>query len=480
MWRWRDWVIDAFNAQHAVRPVHHRAARRRPAARTPTLDQKIATGFNRNHCINAEGGIDPGGVPRRVRRRPRRTRPATVWLGLTLGCARATTTSTTRSRRRSSTSSSRSSTTCRRTGIDGRDWQLDAVHVAAPREAARTRSWPSPRRSASLAADEGARGAASRQVDRGWRSSSSRRRPTSRRAATNGRWSTCRSTEPDGCRDGARRHRRLEGWRRQVRRRADRPRGRRSTARATSPVEHVGVGSRRTTRSPSARWVKPDGRQRRRRSSRRMDEADARARLRPLLAAGMIDVQLMHHVAGRRDHAGRRKPSRRANAVASRLGDVRRLGQGGRRARSTSTASRVEMTRRARQADRVDRHDGRCGSAAGGQPRRGSRADRRGPRLRPRARADEVAVDRRDRACMMLAHADDAAVAASRWRRSARSTSIPAHRGQQERLTRSTRRRRSAELLSDDPDGDGDGGDAEAARDVRAQARAVRPARATR
>ncbi len=32
MWRWRDWVIDAFNAQPAVRPVHHRAARRRPAA----------------------------------------------------------------------------------------------------------------------------------------------------------------------------------------------------------------------------------------------------------------------------------------------------------------------------------------------------------------------------------------------------------------------------------------------------------------
>ena len=32
MWPWRDWVIDAFNAQHAVRPLPHRAARRRPAA----------------------------------------------------------------------------------------------------------------------------------------------------------------------------------------------------------------------------------------------------------------------------------------------------------------------------------------------------------------------------------------------------------------------------------------------------------------
>ena len=33
MWPWRDWVIDAFNAQPALRPLHRRAARRRPAAR---------------------------------------------------------------------------------------------------------------------------------------------------------------------------------------------------------------------------------------------------------------------------------------------------------------------------------------------------------------------------------------------------------------------------------------------------------------
>ena len=31
---YRDYVIDAFNAQQAVRPVHDRAARRRPAAAT--------------------------------------------------------------------------------------------------------------------------------------------------------------------------------------------------------------------------------------------------------------------------------------------------------------------------------------------------------------------------------------------------------------------------------------------------------------
>ena len=53
----------------------------------PTLDQKIATGFNRNHRGNAEGGIIPEEyaveyVVDRV------DTTATVWLGLTLGCAR--------------------------------------------------------------------------------------------------------------------------------------------------------------------------------------------------------------------------------------------------------------------------------------------------------------------------------------------------------------------------------------------------------
>ncbi len=52
-----------------------------------TLDQKIATGFNRNHRGNGEGGIIPEEyaveyVVDRV------DTTATVWLGLTLGCAR--------------------------------------------------------------------------------------------------------------------------------------------------------------------------------------------------------------------------------------------------------------------------------------------------------------------------------------------------------------------------------------------------------
>ena len=87
MWRWRDWVIDAFNRnmpfdQFTVEQI---AGDLLPNA---TLDQKIATGFNRNHRANAEGGIIPEEYARRIRGRPRRDTTSTVLLGLTLGCAR--------------------------------------------------------------------------------------------------------------------------------------------------------------------------------------------------------------------------------------------------------------------------------------------------------------------------------------------------------------------------------------------------------
>lgn len=86
MWRWRDWVIDAFNKnmpfdQFTVEQI---AGDMLPH---PTLDQLIATGFNRNLRGNAEGGIIPEEylveyVVDRV------DTTATVWLGLTMGCAR--------------------------------------------------------------------------------------------------------------------------------------------------------------------------------------------------------------------------------------------------------------------------------------------------------------------------------------------------------------------------------------------------------
>jgi hypothetical protein len=86
MWRWRDWVIQSFNANMPFDrfTVEQLAGDLLPA---PTLDQRIATGFNRNHRGNSEGGIIPEEyqveyVVDRV------DTTATVWLGITLGCAR--------------------------------------------------------------------------------------------------------------------------------------------------------------------------------------------------------------------------------------------------------------------------------------------------------------------------------------------------------------------------------------------------------
>ena len=86
MWRWRDWVIEAFNRnlpfdQFTLVQI---AGDLLPNA---TRAQRLATGFNRNHRGNAEGGIVPEEyaveyVVDRV------DTTATVWLGLTLGCAR--------------------------------------------------------------------------------------------------------------------------------------------------------------------------------------------------------------------------------------------------------------------------------------------------------------------------------------------------------------------------------------------------------
>jgi hypothetical protein len=86
MWPWRDWVIMALNDNMPFDQftIEQLAGDMLPAA---TLYQQIATGFCRNHRINSEGGSIPDEwaveyVVDRV------DTVGTVWLGLTVGCAR--------------------------------------------------------------------------------------------------------------------------------------------------------------------------------------------------------------------------------------------------------------------------------------------------------------------------------------------------------------------------------------------------------
>ncbi|MCY2967235.1 MAG: PSD1 and planctomycete cytochrome C domain-containing protein, partial [Planctomycetota bacterium] len=84
-WRYRQWVIEALNRDLPFNQftIEQLAGDLFPEARP---DQKIATGFHRNTLTNKEGGVDPeefrvAAVVDRV------NTTATVWLGLTLGCA---------------------------------------------------------------------------------------------------------------------------------------------------------------------------------------------------------------------------------------------------------------------------------------------------------------------------------------------------------------------------------------------------------
>ncbi len=86
MWPWRDWVIDAFrrNMRFDQFTVEQLAGDLLPGA---TPSQRIATAFHRNHRTTAEGGIvDEEFRVEYVADRAETT--ATVWLGLTMGCAR--------------------------------------------------------------------------------------------------------------------------------------------------------------------------------------------------------------------------------------------------------------------------------------------------------------------------------------------------------------------------------------------------------
>jgi hypothetical protein len=85
MAKWREWVISAFNANKPFDQftVEQLAGDLLPNA---TLEQKIASGFNRNHMINFEGGA----IPEEYHTAylvDRVNTTGTVWLGLTVGCA---------------------------------------------------------------------------------------------------------------------------------------------------------------------------------------------------------------------------------------------------------------------------------------------------------------------------------------------------------------------------------------------------------
>jgi hypothetical protein len=85
IWPYRDWVIRALNRDMPFDQftIEQLAGDLLPDAST---DQRVATGFHRNTMINEEGGIDPQEY-RFHALTDRVNTTATVWLGLTLGCA---------------------------------------------------------------------------------------------------------------------------------------------------------------------------------------------------------------------------------------------------------------------------------------------------------------------------------------------------------------------------------------------------------
>jgi hypothetical protein len=85
MWAYRDWVIKAFNQNmpYDQFTIENLAGDLLPNA---TLDQKIASGFNRCNMTTNEGGIidEEYAV---LYTRDRTETVSAVWMGLTAGCA---------------------------------------------------------------------------------------------------------------------------------------------------------------------------------------------------------------------------------------------------------------------------------------------------------------------------------------------------------------------------------------------------------
>jgi len=84
-WMWRDWVVSAFNKDMSFSQfsIEQLAG---DLLQNPGNDQLIATGFNRNHLVNGEGGA----IAEEQRFNilvDRVDTTATNWLGLTMACS---------------------------------------------------------------------------------------------------------------------------------------------------------------------------------------------------------------------------------------------------------------------------------------------------------------------------------------------------------------------------------------------------------
>ena len=86
MWKWRDWVIDAFNknmpfdqftAEQLAGDLHP----------NPTTEQKIASGYIRSNMSSGEGGAITEEYQAKYTF-DRTETTSTIWLGLTMTCAR--------------------------------------------------------------------------------------------------------------------------------------------------------------------------------------------------------------------------------------------------------------------------------------------------------------------------------------------------------------------------------------------------------
>ncbi len=84
-WRYRDWVINAFNRDMPFDrfTIEQMAGDLLPNS---TLPQRIATGFHRNTITSREGGVELERI-RFEQLVDRASTVGTVWLGLTVGCA---------------------------------------------------------------------------------------------------------------------------------------------------------------------------------------------------------------------------------------------------------------------------------------------------------------------------------------------------------------------------------------------------------